>query len=140
MGVVASPELLSAFQISPDAIRPLTAPSKVPGGVFETKAALDTNKIKQMAPKLAKKIAANKCKKSTGEICTTPTRFADGYCHHHRGQAPSADTAAAAAAIPPQDDDEEELELDEQNVQEQRFVEPIATRTRNKRRGTNPRK
>jgi hypothetical protein len=136
MGVVASPELLSAYNINKEAVRPFVAPDKVPGGVFETKASLDLNKRQQMAPKSPKKIAVNKCKKATGEICTTPTRFLDGYCHHHRGQVPGA--AVAAAAAPPEDQEEEQQ--DEMLEEEQPIIAPVATRTRNKRRGTNPRK
>ncbi len=134
-GVVASPELLAAFQIAPDAVRPLVTAEKVPGGVFETKSALDTNKAKLMAPKLAKKLATNNCKKTNGETCTVPTRFADGFCHHHRNQAPRAVTAAAAAAAAPLEEDEDNFEMEEEVL-----PAPVASRTRNKRRGTTSRK
>ena len=88
-GVIASPELLAAYQMNPDQVRPFLAQQKqTGGGLFETKAAKDAVKVKATVPKLKKKVETNNCKKTNGDACTTPTKFSDGYCHHHRSQAP----------------------------------------------------
>ena len=86
-GVIASAELLSAYQLSPQLVRPFITIEKVPGGIFESKAARDAMKLKELAPKQSKKVVHNKCKKANGQVCQTPTRFIDGFCHHHRHQA-----------------------------------------------------
>ena len=124
-GVIASPELKAANQLSPKLLGPLV--SKATGGVFESKAVKDAFKAKTGVKKLAKSIDANQCKKTNGQVCTTPTRNADGYCHHHRGQVPKV----------AEEDDEEQpaqifvpipiIESDEE--------ETPAKRTRSKRKG-----
>ncbi len=147
LGVIASPELLAVHQIGPEAIRPLIAPNKVHGGVFENKAALDSSKAAVTAPKLGKKVLHNKCKKTNGQVCTTPTRFADGYCHHHRNQLVQQQNQQRAAAagnnnnnVEQDEDEQEEVIFENARAAEEAAVEdlvaPIATRTRNKRRVT----
>lgn len=88
-GVIASPELKLAFETGSALIQPYVTTEAVPGGVFENKTTKDQVKVKNSSTlKLAHKVEANKCKKKNNQPCTTPTRNADGYCHHHRAQAP----------------------------------------------------
>ena len=133
-GVIASAVLKAAYQISPDVIKPFVVKERLTAGIFENKSAKDASKSKDAAPKQAKKVQRNKCKKTNGQECTTPTRFVDGYCHHHRGQIRQAE----------EQDNHEHAEqgqhssLFEQDDEDRMMAEDlfgsIAERTRAKRR------
>ena len=139
-GVIASPVLKAAFQISPDTIKPFVVKERLTAGIFENKNAKDTAKSKDAAPKQAKKVQRNKCKKTNGQECTTPTRFIDGYCHHHRGQLIKAAHVAHVAHEEEQDDVEHVQrdtlfdQVEEDRMMAEDLFGSIAERTRAKRR------
>jgi hypothetical protein len=133
-GVIASTELKAAYQEEPDLLRPFLILERVPGRIFETRNAKEDSKVRDNAPKLARKVDRNNCVTKKGQLCTTPTKYADGYCHHHRGQIRNEEPVAQPIRVADLVEEEEEEEMDEATFA------PIGSRIRSKRRGVSRRK